>query len=211
MLWDPNLALTLTENQTASLSLETLCIACEAYLSQKSSFFSDMFCEKAFEILSYATDEKKSLDIAAPKELLLEQGGCMASLAASTSSVGIASLAALAVNARFKISRSLVASIIFPYMIEETAKFKAEKIAKIARILNPDEDFPSNEAAAQSFAEKIRQKLAKANLPTRLKDLNLTMEQLASTAEDAGQLDIMTMLPRSMTTDELFELMKQAY
>lgn len=211
MLWDPNLALTLTENQTASLSLETLCIACEAYLSQKSSFFSDMFCEKAFEILSYATDGKKSLDIAAPKELLLEQGGCMASLAASASSVGIASLAALAVNARFKISRSLVASIIFPYMIEETAKFKAEKIAKIARILNPDEDFSSNEAAAQSFAEKIRQNLAKANLPTRLKDLNLTMEQLASSAEDAGQLDIMTMLPRSMTTDELFELMKQAY
>lgn len=211
MLWDPNLALTLTENQTASLSLETLCIACEAYLSQKATFFSDMFCEKAFEILSYATDGKKSLDISAPKELLLAQGGCMASLAASASSTGIASLIALTVNARYKISRSLVAAIVFPYMIEETAKFKAEKIAKIARILNPSEEFSSNENAAQTFAESIRQKLAKANLPTRLKDLNLTMEQLAESAEDAGQLDIMTMLPRSMTTDELFELMKQAY
>lgn len=211
MMWDPNLSLSLTENQTASLSLETLCLACEAYLSQKASFFSDMFCEKAFELLSYGIDGKKSLDVTTPQELLLEQGGCMASLAVSTSSAGIASLLALAINARFKISRSLVTSILFPYMIEEIAKFKADKIEKIARIFGVADETLSRNDAVQAFAENIRQKIAKANLPVRLKDLNLTMEQLAASAEDAGQLDIMTMLPRSMTTDELFELMKQAY
>lgn len=211
MMWDPNLSLSLTENQTASLSLETLCLACEAYLSQKASFFSDMFCEKAFELLSYGIDGKKSLDITTPQELLLEQGGCMASLAVSASSAGIASLLALAINARFKISRSLVASILFPYMIEEVAKFKADKIEKISRIFGAADENLSRNDAVQNFAESIRQKLAKANLPVRLKELNLTMEQLAVSAEDAGQLDIMTMLPRSMTTDELFELMKQAY
>ena len=66
-------------------------------------------------------------------------------------------------------------------------------------------------SAISILTENIRQRLAKANLPARLKDLNLTMEQLATIAEDAGQMDIMTMLPRSMTTDELFELMKLAY
>lgn len=211
MMWDPNLSLSLTENQTASLSLETLCLACEAYLSQKASFFSDMFCEKAFELLSYGIDGKKSLDITTPQELLLEQGGCMASLAVSASSAGIASLLALAINARFKISRSLVASILFPYMIEEVSKFKADKIERISRIFGAADENLSRNDAVQNFAESIRQKLAKANLPVRLKELNLTMEQLAVSAEDAGQLDIMTMLPRSMTTDELFELMKQAY
>lgn len=211
MMWDPNLSLSLTENQIASLSLETLCLACEAYLSQKASFFSDMFCEKAFELLSYGIDGKKSLDITTPQELLLEQGGCMASLAVSTSSAGIASLLALAINARFKISRSLVTAILFPYMIEEIAKFKADKIEKIARLFGAADENLSRNDAVQNFAENIRQKIAKANLPVRLKELNLTMEQLAVSAEDAGQLDIMTMLPRSMTTDELFELMKQAY
>ena len=211
MMWDPNLSLTLTENQTASLSLETLCLACEAYLSQKSSFFSDMFCEKAFELLSYGINGKKSLDVTTPQELLLEQGGCMASLAVSTSSAGIASILSLAINARYKISRSLVASILFPYMIEEVAKFKADKIEKIAKKFGAADENLSREEAVQAFVENIRQKIAKANLPVRLKDLNLSMEQLAISAEDAGQLDIMTTLPRSMTTDELFELMKQAY
>lgn len=211
MLWDPNLSLTLTENQNTSLSLETLCLACEAYFSQKASFFSDMFCEKSFELLSYGMDEKKSLDITTPQEILLAQGGCMASLSVSTSSPGIASLLALAINARYKINRSLAATILFPYMIEEVAKFKADKIEKIARLYGTADEKLSRDEAVQSFTENIRQKIAKANLPVRLKELNLTMEQLATCAEDAGQLDIMTMLPRSMTTDELFELMKQAY
>ena len=211
MLWDPNLSLTLTENQNTSLSLETLCLACEAYFSQKASFFSDMFCEKSFELLSYGMDEKKSLDITTPQEILLAQGGCMASLSVSTSSPGIASLLALAINARYKINRSLTATILFPYVIEEVAKFKADKIEKIARLYGTADEKLSRDEAVQSFTENIRQKIAKANLPVRLKELNLTMEQLATCAEDAGQLDIMTMLPRSMTTDELFELMKQAY
>lgn len=211
MLWDPNLSLTLTENQNTSLSLETLCLACEAYFSQKASFFSDMFCEKSFELLSYGMDEEKSLDITTPQEILLAQGGCMASLSVSTSSPGIASLLALAINARYKINRSLAATILFPYVIEEVAKFKADKIEKIARLYGTADEKLSRDEAVQSFTENIRQKIAKANLPVRLKELNLTMEQLATCAEDAGQLDIMTMLPRSMTTDELFELMKQAY
>lgn len=211
MLWDPNLSLTLTENQNTSLSIETLCLACEAYFSQKASFFSDMFCEKSFELLSYGMDEKKSLDITTPQEILIAQGGCMASLSVSTSSPGIASLLALAINARYKINRSLAATILFPYVIEEVAKFKADKIEKIARLYGTADEKLSRDEAVQSFTENIRQKIAKANLPVRLKELNLTMEQLATCAEDAGQLDIMTMLPRSMTTDELFELMKQAY
>ncbi len=210
MLWDPNLSLTLTENQLASLSLETLCLTTEAYLSQKASFFSDMFCEKAFELLKYGMDGAPSLDITTPQELLLEQGGCMASLAAATSSVGIASLLSLAINARFKISRSLVTSILFPYMIENVATYKADRLEKAARFFGVvDESNPTSPVTA--FAENIRQRLAKANLPVRLKDLNLTMEQLAAVAEDAGQLDIMTMLPRSMTTDDLFELLKLAF
>lgn len=211
MIFDPNLCLSLTENQTASLSLETLCIASEAYLSQKATFFSDMFCEKAFQLLSFGLDGAKTLDVTTPQELLLEQGGCMASLAAATSSVGIASLIALAANARFKISRSLVCSILLPYMIEDVAKYKADRIAKISHFFGLCDENADSISAISLLTENIRQRLAKANLPARLKDLNLTMEQLATIAEDAGQMDIMTMLPRSMTTDELFELMKLAY
>lgn len=211
MIWDPNFFVTLTENQKASMALESLCLATEAYISQKANFMSDMFTEKSIELMGYALNGAASLEISTPQEVLLTQAGCMASLASATSSIGIASLVALAINSRFKISRSIVASIIFPYLIEDAATFKADKIELIAKGFGIPSENTTREEIIRSFAENIRQRLAKVNLPTRLKDLNLTMEQLATIAEDAGSLDLMNTLPRSMSIDDLFEMLKKAY
>ncbi len=211
VVFDPTLSSTLSENQIESMTLETICLATETYLSQKANFFSDMIAEKSATLLGYAINGAESLTITTPKEELLSQGGCLASLAAATSSVGTASLISMCINARYKISRSLVTTILFPYMIEECANYKAAKLAKIARLLTPGQNEASDEEAIHAFAENIRQNIAKANLPARLKDLSVSIEQLALAAEDAGQLDIVNSLPKSMTSDDLFALIKTAY
>lgn len=211
VLFDPTLTATLTENQTESMALETLCLAAESYLSQRENFFSDMIAEKSIELFSFALDGSQTLTVTTPKEELLSQAGCMASLAAATSSIGIASLLAMCINARYKISRSLVTTILFPYMIEECAKFKADRIAYLAKKMNVAQTEQTDEEAAHAFAENIRQRIAKANLPARLKDLSISLEQLALAAEDAGQLDIVNNLPRSMNSDDLFGLIKTAF
>lgn len=210
-LFDPNLSVTLTENQMASMSIETLCLAVESYLSQKASFFSDMLVEKAIELLSYAIDGSPTLTVVTPQEILLAQGGCMASLATAASSLGTASLLSLCINARYNISRSLTTAIMFPYIIEDSAKFRTDRLAKIARLLRAAPAEVEDTVAVSSLAEYVRQHLAKANLPTRLKELSVTIEQLAMVAEDASHLEIMNSLPRSMTADDLFDLLKQAF
>ena len=211
VLFDPTLTATLTENQTDSMALETLCLATESYLSQRENFFSNMIAEKSVELLTFALDGSQSLTITTPREELLSQGGCLASLAAATSSIGIASLLSMCINARYKISRSLVTTILFPYMVEECAKFKADKIASLAKKMGIAQAEQTNEEAAHTFAENIRQRIAKANLPARLKELSVSLEQLALAAEDAGQLDVVNSLPRSMNSDDLFGLIKTAF
>jgi len=210
-LLDPNMTLTLTENQNAAMSLETLCLSFEAYLSQKATFFSDMLIEKSVELMGYALDGAPSLGITTPAEILKSQAGCMSSLGAASSSPGVGTLLALCINARFKISRSLITSILFPYIIEDTGRFKTDRIEKLAHIMHAVPDDMKGEEAVTGFAENIRQRLAKANLPARLKDLSISIEQLALAAEDAGQLELMTSLPRSMTADDLFDFIKTAY
>lgn len=211
VVFDPTLTNTLSDNQTQSMTIETLCLATESYLSQKANFFSDMIAEKSAELLGYAINGANSLTITTPKEELLSQGGCLASLAAAVSSVGTSSLLSMTINARYKISRSLVTTILFPYMIEDAANYKAARLAKLAKILFPELKEKSDDDAIHSFAEDIRQAIAKANLPARLKDLSVSLEQLALAAEDAGQLDIVNSLPKSMTSDDLFALIKLAY
>jgi alcohol dehydrogenase len=90
-------------------------------------------------------------------------------------------------------------------------KYKADRLDKIARILRLTTGERAVQDSAAQFAENIRQRLALAGLPTRLKDLSLTIEQLALAAEDIGQLDFMNGLPRSMNADDLFAIIKQAF
>ena len=210
VLFDPNLMAALSDNQLESMTIETICLATEAYISQKANFFSDMIAEKALELLA-STDSGDDVVVTTPKEELLAQGGCMASLAVSLTSLGTASLLALSISPRQKIARSLITSVLFPYVIEDCAKFKVSKLSKISKILKISDENDTDEHAAQVFAESIRQRIAKANLPARLKDLGITIEQLALAAEDASKLDFINTLPRSMTSDDLFDLIKTAY
>ena len=211
-LFDPNLHVSLSNNQMKAIALETLGIAVEAYLSQKANFFSDMFAEKAIELLgSYMNASEGEVSACSP-EVLLSNGGCLASLAITSSSVGPATLMGLAVCARYKISRSLPASILFPYMLEDVAAFKRDKIVRVAQILGIQEDGSTDkDKVVALLAERIRHWIALANLPARLKDLSLTLEQFTIAAEDAGQLELMSGMPCSMGTDDLFNLMKRAF
>lgn len=211
VLWDPNLQINLTEKQSACMSIEVLSFAIEGYLSQKSNFFSDMIIEKAVQLLSYALDGVPSLSITTPQEVLLTQGGCMASLGGASSSFGVANLLANAINSRYQISRSLTTAILLPYVIEDAASFRADKLANLAKLLRACPQETETADAVTALTEYVRQKIAKVNIPARLKDLSLTIEQLSLAAEDAGELDLMNALPRSMTTDDLFDLIKRAY
>ena len=77
--------------------------------------------------------------------------------------------------------------------------------------MNASRPEDSVSSAVASLADYVRQKIAKINIPARLKDLSLSIEQLSVAAEDAGELDLMNSLQRSMTTDDLFEIIKKAY
>ena len=211
LLIDPNLMLTLTENQTSTLSIEILAMALEAYISQKANFFSDMFAEKGVELLSYAINGSPSLEITTPAEILLAQAGVMISLATTSSSLGLTSMLAMTINSRYRISKPLISSILLPYMLDDAAKFKSARIEKIAHLMHIIPDDATGESAVKMFTDNIRQRIAMSNLPARLKDLQLTIEQLALSVEDCGQIDIINKLPRSMNTDELFDFVKSAY
>lgn len=210
-IFDPNLSVSLTENQVASMSLQTLCIAIEAYISQKANFFSDTILEKAVELLAGGMTGGKAGNSATPAEVLLAQGGCMTSLGAAVSSLGPASLLSLTINGRFYINRSLTTSILLPYFIEEASKYRTEKLAKVAQIMQISTTGTASDAAVTALVDFMRNRLAMANLPARLKDLGISIEDLALAADDCATLELMHGLPRSMTTEDLFDLIKQAY
>ena len=211
IICDPNLTLSLANNQTSSIALETMALIIEAYISPRANFFSDMAAEKAMELYALAYYGTESLDVTTPREELMSQAGLMASLASATSSLGITSLLAVCINSRFATPSALVAAILLPYIVDDAAKFRLGRLAHAARILKATEDGTDDTKAAVDLADQIRKNLAAYNLPARLKDLNLSLEQLSLAAEDAGKTEFIHSLPRSMSSDDLFALIKTAY
>lgn len=211
VIFDPNVTISLTETQKASFLLQTLCLAIEGYVSQKANFFSNTLIEQAVSMLGENLNALIGIDGTVFSDQTFAQAGYLTSLGVGVSSLGPASLLALTINARYKIDRSIVTCILMPYFIEEVVKYKSDKLIKIADLLHfslNDKDF---ESLSYVLGDFIRNKIAMVKLPTRLKDLSLSIEQLALCVEDAANLDYMSGLPRSMSSDDLFELIKQAY
>ena len=158
-----------------------------------------------------ATVKEQTKAITTPEEVLLAQGGILISMAVSASALGIDTLLSLSIYSRYHKSKSLVASILLPFALEDACKFKVAKLEKLAHILRTCPEETNGAEAAASLIDYIREKLAIANLPTRLKDLGLTIEQLSLAVEDVGQTNLINNLPRSMSTDDLFDFVKMAY
>ena len=78
-------------------------------------------------------------------------------------------------------------------------------------MLNVDTRGVESLYVANAAVEEIRRRLAQAHLPTRLKDIGLSIEQLVAISEDAVSLSFMNYIPKPMRSDDVFELLKQAY
>ncbi len=208
---DPNLYMNMSPNTAVSMIFHAIVLAVEGYVSTRSNFFSETMLGKAIELLLLALDPEQSKLVGTPSEMLVAQGGCMASMGVAVSSPGVATAISLACNARYKTSSSLVCSVLLPYIMEDAARAKVDKIVTIGKMLGVSGAGLNSSEIARAAIDDIRRRLALAGLPTRLKDLELTIDQLVPVAEDAASLDLMNYIPRAMSSDELFDLVKQAY
>ena len=89
-------------------------------------------------------------------------------MAVSSSSLGMVSLLALSIHSRYHINKSLISSILLPYALEDAVKFKSAELGELAHILRCCSEEVTGDDAANSLIDYVRQKIAMANLPTRL-------------------------------------------
>ena len=95
--------------------------------------------------------------------------------------------------------------------MEDAARARVDRIATIGKMLGVSTAGLSASDGAKAAIDDVRRRLALSGIPTRLKDLGLSIDQLVPAAEDAAALDLMNYIPRAMSSDDLFDLIKQAY
>lgn len=209
-VFDPACYSNLAPNATTATLLQGLGIAFEGYISCRSSFLSESILGKAIERFLQSLGAPLG-NADASDETVIAEAACLTAIGISCSSPGLGSAIALACAGRYNISSSVVGTILLPHILANAQTSNLDKVVRIGRMLGVETQGTDPLAVSQAAIEEIRRRLAQANLPTRLKDINLTMEQLIAVSEDAVSLSFMNYIPKPMRSDDVFELLKQAY
>lgn len=201
----------LAPNATTATILQGVGIAFEGYISSKANFLSETILGKAIDRFLLSLKPSQGRSTGASRETVIAEAACLTAIGISCSSPGLGSAIALACAGRYNISSSVVGTILLPHIMMNAQTSNLDKLLKLGRMLDVDTRGVEPLAVAKTAIEEIRRYLVQANLPTRLTDIGLSIEQLVAISEDAVSLSFMNYIPKPMRSDDVFELLKQAY
>jgi alcohol dehydrogenase len=188
-------------------TFDLMSIALEAYCSRSANFFSDALIERALSYYSrliQASEAETSVDDFISAVLFTSMG-------AALSNPGIGTGLAYAIYGRFAMEKAQYAAILLPHIIEKLISVRPEKIAKAATLLGAATDGLSVAEAANTALTTIRDGLTKCGIPSHLQKLDLILDRLIPIAEVARELEFIAYSPWTVTSEEAFELVKQAF
>jgi alcohol dehydrogenase len=210
-LIDPKLSLTLPAKYTATTIMDTLLGCIEGFLSAKANFLSDTYLQRAIEILGGVIKEGIQNVDDIRMRMNASTAGLLMGLGLSTSRLGIGSALAFAINARFMSPKSWVSTIFLPYVMEFALNVRGDRIAQVARLLGEDVSDASSVEAPVRAIDAVRRVISSLGLPTRLREFDLSLDEMIEVAGAARSFDMMNYLPRVVSTEDIYELIKSAF
>jgi alcohol dehydrogenase len=207
---DGGLSESLSGKFASTTAFDGFCVAVESYCTTTASFLSDALLEQAILLYTQMMDsyaDNKLFDMVGGAT----NAGLLTALGSAVSSPGIGTALAFALNGRFPVAKSWCSTILLPYILERLVAARPEKIAKIATLMGePTMGAPVSESANMAV-ESIRRRMGILKVPARLKDYNLSLDKLVPTAEAARNLEFVAFSPWTVSAEDAYDLLKQAF
>jgi alcohol dehydrogenase len=208
---DPKLTHSLSHKYFAVALLDTLLASIEGFLSEDSDFLSDIHLGSAITMLG----ESLSLYIRLPEDsrarLRGSEAGILSALGLASASQGPGGALSYIINSRHKIPKSWVSGVLLPHIVEYFEESEPTRLAKIAGYLGEDVVGRPATEVAPLVAINLRRLIGQLNIPTRLRDLNLSLGDLGEDCAFAMDLPYLKTAPFRLSESELYELAKSAF
>jgi len=207
---DPGLSESLSGKFAATTAFDGFCSAFESYCSTKANFFTDALLEHAMELYARIMDafaDNRPFDVHG----VSTQAGFLTSMGVAATAPGIGTALSYALNGRFPVAKSWCSTVLLPYVMEFTAKARVERLARIAAIIGEPVDGANENAAAAMAIDGIRRRMGQLKVPARLKDFGLALDKLVPVAESARDLEFVAFSPRTVSVEDAYDLLKQAF
>ncbi|NEZ46759.1 iron-containing alcohol dehydrogenase [Clostridium niameyense] len=203
---DPELMKTLPPRITASTGFDAFTHAFESYINKNASVITEIQSLKAMELvinnLQGAFDQGENIKYRENLAIADTLAG------SSLANVGAAAPHPLSeiIGGIINIPHGEALAVIFPAFVKKYYISYINKFATVARLFNNDLNNEEDEKAAGELYNELNKFLSKLGLKKRLRDFNVSKEQLQEVLESP----ILGFLPFG-TKEELQEIIKQSY
>ena len=206
---DSNLSETLSGAFAATTAFDGFCVAAEAYCSSRGNFLSDALLEQAISIYSQMmlSAGNKTFDMSSNAA----NAGFLVAMGSAASAPGIGTALAYAINGRFPVAKSWSSTVLLPYILEKLMTAKPGKIARIGSLIGEPVEGASVSEAANMAIDSIRRRMGALRVPARLKEFNLSLDRLIPIAEAACDMEFIAYSPWTVSPEDAFDILKQAY
>jgi len=207
---DNNFSESLSGAFSATTVFDGFCVAAEAYCSTRGNFLSDALLEQAIAIYSrmmVSSPEDKAIELSGSAA----NAGFLVALGSAASSPGIGTALAYAINGRFPVAKSWSSTVLLPYILERLVAARPEKIARIGALMGEFKEGASISESANLTVDTIRRRIGLLKVPARLKEFDLSLDRLVPVAEAARNMEFVAFSPWTVSSEDAFDILKQAY
>lgn len=201
---DASLTLGLPTHVTAATGIDAMVHAIEAYTSrERKNPISDCLAREALRLLAGNLERACSngADVEARENMLL--GACLAGMAFANSPVAAVHALAYPLGARFHVPHGLSNSLVLAPVLRFNLDAVAPLYAELADIVLPGLQGDAH-GKARALAEHFAELPARLNLPTRLREVGITEQDLEALARDAmNQTRLLGNNPRVVSLDDV--------
>jgi alcohol dehydrogenase class IV len=210
-LIDPTLTLSLSERYTVSTLLDTFLSAIESYFSRRSTFLSETLSLRAIGVVTSIMDELAAHSDDRNLRLQASQAGLLVSLSLSMSTQGVGSAVAYAIGGKKMVPKSTISTVMIPHILELGLRSQSKKVERIGNVLGEEiYGKPLKEFSVQVI-DAVRQRMGLLQVPMRLKELGLDLDDMVEISHIAHELPMSHSLREPISAEDIFVLIKQAF
>jgi alcohol dehydrogenase class IV len=208
---DPEMLATLPPKITAFTGMDALTHAVEAIHSLQAEPFADALSFHAIRLIRENLPRcvEQGDDLAARGQMFA--AAAMAGQAFTNAMVGVVHALAHTLGARFGVPHGLANAMLLPQGMRYNLESCAERYALVAEAMGVRTAGMSNEEAARSAVEAVRELALRLGLPTRLRDAGVPRDSLRECAEQSLSDGSIVYNPRQADEAGLVKLLEEAW
>jgi len=207
---DPELTVSMPPHITAATGLDALVHAIESFTSRAAYNLTETLALKAIKLIS--DNLRKAVyngeNLQARENMLM--GSLMAGLAFNNTRLGNAHAMSHPVSAIFNVPHGVANAILIPYVMDYNVPACPEKFKDIAVAMGINVEGKEIMAAAYSAVEAVKQLNRDVNLPEKLSEVGVTIEEINRMAEDAMKSGNILVNPRKTKLEDVIKLYREA-